>query len=830
MSFGKKSKGASIALVFLLLALPVLSYHHDKSSIQWHDYNQESFDKAVEQDKPVFMLVTAIWCYWCHVYWDESLHDQEVIDQLNKEFIPVFVDADKRQDLTRQYLAGGWPSSVFFSPDGREVSRVNGHIRKDNLQEYMNRVSGFFKFNNLPDDYDKRTTELRTYKVIPGKKELGSLISNVPEILQRSHDSRYGGFGSGQKFPQALAWDYLLDEYERTKDAKYLIPVEKTLQGMAPLSYIDDWDKPLDLGETNGLRNFQDERIYLGVYDPVEGGFFRYSTTREWTIPHYEKMLNANANNIMLYLHAYEITKKQRYKEIAEKSLQYVFDKWKSPDGGFYGSQDAGHEIYYRQKPEIRLSSNTEEPSPRIDFSIYADWNAPMILAMFNAHTVLGDEKYREAGVDALAFFKDNMVQKEGVDHVFDEKGARLNGLLLDNAYIILAFLEGYAQTKDDSYKKIALDIVDYALSQLYNPQVGAFIERHSTDTHLYVGDEYKLEEIPYTANSVMALSLAKAFEVSGKQKYLEKANEIIGYFYENVGGFEDVTFQAKAARIVLENKKGLKEVEERVESGNLSIPSGISLTPFLFLIAFLIGVLSFLSPCTLPVLPAYFAYTLGGQKGRIARNTFSFFLGLLFLFTLLGMSATFLGSYLGEQLRSLSIIFGIAVILFGFMAVFGKGFVFKRIPMKQNIINTTPGSFLFGMAFAIGWSPCIGPLLGGIFILASQASTTLAGGLLLALYAAGLALPLILLSLYVDKLDKQGWLWKIMRGKQVEFAFFKKKIHIHTTSLISGIILILLGFLILSGTLYSLNQFVAKTSVQAWIYGLEESLLNLLS
>jgi len=124
----------AVLLLFILFPPYTYAYYHHTSPIKWYEYNQKTFDVAKTEDKPIFMLVTAVWCYWCHVYRDETLHQPEIVDYINKNFIPVFVDADKRQDLTRQYLAGGWPSTVIFSPDGREVSRINGHIKKQEVK------------------------------------------------------------------------------------------------------------------------------------------------------------------------------------------------------------------------------------------------------------------------------------------------------------------------------------------------------------------------------------------------------------------------------------------------------------------------------------------------------------------------------------------------------------------------------------------------------------------------------------------------------------------------------------------------------------------------
>src|SRR3989338_8080859 len=140
----------AVLLLFILFPPYTYAYYHHTSPIKWYEYNQKTFDVAKTEDKPIFMLVTAVWCYWCHVYRDETLHQPEIVDYINKNFIPVFVDADKRQDLTRQYLAGGWPSTVIFSPDGKEVSRINGHIKKQDLLNYLEKIVKFFDTNELP--------------------------------------------------------------------------------------------------------------------------------------------------------------------------------------------------------------------------------------------------------------------------------------------------------------------------------------------------------------------------------------------------------------------------------------------------------------------------------------------------------------------------------------------------------------------------------------------------------------------------------------------------------------------------------------------------------
>ena len=177
-----------------------------------------------------------------------------------------------------------------------------------------------------------------------------------------------------------------------------------------------------------------------------------------------------------------------------------------------------------------------------------------------------------------------------------------------------------------------------------------------------------------------------------------------------------------------------------------------------------LAGLFSFLSPCTLPILPAYFAVTAQTSRAKMTLNSFAFFCGLASLFVLMGASASFLGSLLRDYLFSLATWGGILVIVFGIMTLLGKGFsgaTFQNAPTSTFI-----GYFLFGATFAVGWTPCIGPVLSGILILAASEKTVAQGMLLLFFFAVGLGSPLVLLASFFSHMSKDGWFWTLLRGK----------------------------------------------------------------
>ena len=209
------------------------------------------------------------------------------------------------------------------------------------------------------------------------------------------------------------------------------------------------------------------------------------------------------------------------------------------------------------------------------------------------------------------------------------------------------------------------------------------------------------------------------------------------------------------------------------------------------FFIAFLGGVLSLLSPCILPIMPAFFAYTFGEQK-NITKMTFAFFSGSTIVFILLGFSASLIGKFLINNKGTLSTISGIFMLIFGLMMIFNKGFSLMKINAAKNLNNkSTLSVFIFGILFAIGFTPCIGPILASILFLAAG-SSILSAGLLLFMYSLGLMLPLFIMAYFYDKYNLASKPW--VAGKEFEFAGLK----FHTTKLIAGLMFVLLGIIYL--------------------------------
>lgn len=246
---------------------------------------------------------------------------------------------------------------------------------------------------------------------------------------------------------------------------------------------------------------------------------------------------------------------------------------------------------------------------------------------------------------------------------------------------------------------------------------------------------------------------------------------------------------------------------------------------------AFLAGLLSFLSPCTLPILPAYFAFTFQSSKRSIVTMTIAFFLGLATTMTLLGAAfgatSSALVSVFSNNREALTLWGGIIVILFGIASLFGKGFAGLQI--DERPVATTAGSYLYGATFALGWTACIGPILGALFtLLAAQGIAMVQGAVLAFIYALGLGSPLIILATFFSRLGSGSRFWKIMRGKGFEVNIGPWTLFLHTTSIASGVLLIAMGALLATGQLEALTTVAQGNPLTQWWLTIEHDISRL--
>jgi len=243
---------------------------------------------------------------------------------------------------------------------------------------------------------------------------------------------------------------------------------------------------------------------------------------------------------------------------------------------------------------------------------------------------------------------------------------------------------------------------------------------------------------------------------------------------------------------------------------------------------SFFAGMLSFLSPCTLPLLPAYFAFSFQTSKSNIVVMTVAFFLGLATTLTVLGATATALSLFLFRNLRLLTFIGGVIIILFGVMSLLGFGFTGVKFQKRPEA--TVIGSYVYGATFSLGWSACVGPILGAILtMLATQGAGILQGAFLAFIYALGLGLPLLLVATFFSSLGAGTRFWRFLHGKGFTLKVLGYELHLHSTSILSGVLLITMGALLASGRLAVITQVAGTSNFSTWLVDVEEGMRNLL-
>ena len=306
---------------------------HAYNPVDWHPWGEEAMGRAKREDKPILLSIGYSSCHWCHVMEKESFENETIAKVMNDHFINIKVDREERPDLDEIYMnavqvmtgGGGWPMTVFLTPD-----LVPFHAGTYFPPEDRGGMPGFPKVLTTVSDYYRshqqevskmaaqmKSTLHQIVEIVPSKEPMEEkILSNAFENLERQFDAYYGGFGGAPKFPSSMALSFLLRTWKRTGAKKALDMVELTLEKMA-----------------NG-----------GMYDHLGGGFHRYSVDDRWLIPHFEKMLYDNALLSRTYFEAHQATRKEEYRQVGEEILQYVLRDMKSPQGGFYSTQDADSE------------------------------------------------------------------------------------------------------------------------------------------------------------------------------------------------------------------------------------------------------------------------------------------------------------------------------------------------------------------------------------------------------------------------------------------------------------------------------------------------------
>ncbi|MGC2508427.1 MAG: thioredoxin domain-containing protein [Candidatus Acidiferrales bacterium] len=299
--------------------------------VDWHEWGEEAFAKARAAGKPVLLDIGAVWCHWCHVIDRESYENPEIAAMINELYIPVKVDRDERPDVDARYQSaisaisgqGGWPLTAFLTPDGKPFFGGTYFPPEDAMgrpgfKRILAAISDAFEKRRAEVDNSAQALEQAVAKaeIFQGARgEFDARVVNaVVEAAVRRFDPTHGGFGDAPKFPHSSAIDLLLEREKWPGGENLRAIVEATLNGMAA----------------------------GGFADQIGGGFHRYSVDERWCVPHFEKMSYDNSELLKNYLHGYQATGNDLYREVAEGTVAWMTEVLSDKErGGFYASQDA---------------------------------------------------------------------------------------------------------------------------------------------------------------------------------------------------------------------------------------------------------------------------------------------------------------------------------------------------------------------------------------------------------------------------------------------------------------------------------------------------------
>jgi len=459
------------------------------ADIKWRPWSADAFDEAARLDRPILLSISAVWCHWCHVMDETTYSNQGVIELINNEYVPVRVDNDVRPDINQRYNMGGWPTTAFLTSSG-EILTGGTYMPPEQMADALVKVAGYYRSHRT--EIASRVLEGRKRSGLNVARSSGELearaVEQVLDAVKNAFDPEYGGFGPAPKFPQTDALLLLLEQGQLRADPELRHMATFTLERMAE----------------------------GGTYDHVEGGFFRYSTTQDWSVPHFEKMLEDHSGLITALALA-------GLTEVLDDTTRYLDGVLRQPTTGlFAGSQDAD-EQYYSLDAEGRAKLD----APYVDRRIYTAWNAALAVAYLEAAVRGPRPALRDAATRLLdRLFLDRYRKGEGLLHADD-----IGGQLGDQVWGLLAAVRAYQAGLGSSWLAVANELVDHLDERYADRQRGGYLDRSAGEELGRLRDPIK----PLAENSVAAIALLELDALAGdpEQENLSRARRVL----ESVAG-----------------------------------------------------------------------------------------------------------------------------------------------------------------------------------------------------------------------------------------------------------------------------------------------------
>jgi uncharacterized protein len=558
---------------------------HAHNPVDWYPWGQEALARAKAEDKPILLSIGYSACHWCHVMERESFENDAIARLMNDNFVPIKVDREERPDLDQIYMdavqvltgRGGWPLTVFLTPDGKPFYGGTYFPPED-----RHGLAGFPRvltaitdaYRNRPDDVQQNVERLTAaiaaladYKPQPGAMRADLALAGARALAQ-SYDRAHGGIGGAPKFPNTFVFSLFLRMYAAQGEQTFGDMVSETLLKMAK----------------------------GGIYDQLGGGFHRYSVDERWLVPHFEKMLYDNALLARLYLEAGCALNQPELFSVARETLDYVLREMTSPEGGFYSSQDADsegeegsfflwtpaelhtvlggeltplmarffdvseegnferHNILHRtiepaeaarmfKQPleEINASIETARQllfqarerrvKPGRDEKILAAWNGMMISALAEGFRVLGDERFLQAAARAVDFVRTRLWDGRALRRSFKDGLARFNGYLEDYGLIVGALVDIYEASFDPGYLEFARELAEVMLQRFADQDNGGFFFTSDDHERLITRGKAAFDGSTPSGNSAAVTALLRLHSYLGDQRYMDEAEKTLRLF-----------------------------------------------------------------------------------------------------------------------------------------------------------------------------------------------------------------------------------------------------------------------------------------------------------
>jgi uncharacterized protein YyaL (SSP411 family) len=556
---------------------------HAYNPIDWYPWGKEAFDKAKDENKPIFLSIGYSTCRWCHNMNRESFQDEEVADILNKYYVPIKVDREERPDIDKVYItfaeamtgSAGWPLNLILTPDKKPFFAGTYFPKKTKnrmmgLIDLLNKVNKAWERDkeNIIKESNYILEEVDTRYNSYSSGNIGKdILDKTKKELENVFDEVNGGFSYRTKFPLPQYILFLLEYGHRKNDEKALTMAEFTLENM----------------------------YKGGIFDHVGFGFYRYSVDEKWLVPHFEKMLYDNALLGIAYTKAYEIMKEPFYKEVAEKIYEFVLRDMVSEEGGFYSALDAetegeegkfyifeydeiidllGREYgefycsYYditkegnfegknipnligkklisidevdkgklESMRDMLLSYRNNRIKPHRDEKVLTSWNGLMISALAYGYKIFGNKVYIDRAKKAADFIIANSIDKDGRLLSTYISGESYNfGFLEDYAFFIHGLLELYEVTNDEVYLGISKKLIYIMLELFWDNKNGGLFYYSSISEQLILKPKDIYDGAIPSGNSIAAIDLIRFFNITKENDIYEKYNNLLYAFGDDI-------------------------------------------------------------------------------------------------------------------------------------------------------------------------------------------------------------------------------------------------------------------------------------------------------